>query len=49
MPLDALADGAALAWDIGDAALAGDLAALQSAIEAGADVNSANGIFAARC
>ena len=43
MPLDALADGAALAWDIGDAALAGDLAALQSAIEAGADVNSANG------
>ncbi|KOO24920.1 hypothetical protein Ctob_006800 [Chrysochromulina tobinii] len=30
------------AWDIGDAALAGDVAALQSAIEAGADVNSAN-------
>ena len=53
MPLDALAaDGAALAvvvanaartWDIGDAALAGDVAALKSAIEAGADVNIANG------
>ena len=52
MPPDTLAsDGAALAgdvakaaraWDIGDAALAGDVVALQSAIEAGADVNSAN-------
>eukprot|EP00900_Chrysochromulina_parva_P009301 jgi/Chrpa1/18372/Chrysochromulina_OHIO_Genome00025320-RA len=30
------------AWDIGDAALAGDVAALQSSIEAGADINSAN-------
>ena len=37
-----VADGAALARDVADAALAGDEAALQSAIEAGADVNSAN-------